>query len=216
MAKKSADDIRDAVVGDSLRNELDTKPLGGEQGGDSKPESGASQSEGATNRIAGFDAVSPFDVSASGSSGARKRGRPPGARNIVKPEEKTPTNLKADIEGLLVSLNLGVAAMLDVKELADIPDEKTAAIAESIRKLAALYNKTMNPKAAAWSQLGVSVASAYGPIVYAVWLRGDTKPPKPIPAPTVINSPAKPNGAPARPSKPLSEMSPSELWSEGG
>jgi hypothetical protein len=194
----------------------------GAPSGDTKSQGGDTEPQGGAEQIAGFATVSPFDIGAGvGDSGAKRRGRPPGIKN--RAETKTSSNLTADIEGLLISLNLGVAALLDCKEFSEIPDEKSKAVADNIKELAAIYNKTMNPKTAAWSKLGVSIASAYGPVLYVLWNRKPQGPPVLVqgpPAGRLVEERAIPKGNGAvRTPETIDQAikrakSPSEMWDE--
>lgn len=211
-------------------SEVSEQPAGGDvASGDSKPEGGDSKFEGAPSRIAGFEAVSPIDIDASGG-GAKRRGRPPGGKNRPTETKKT-SDLTADLESLILSFNLGIAALLDAPEFEEIDAEKNKAVANGIRGLAALYSKTLNPKTVAWANFGMALASAYGPPIYFTMKRAPVRPPAPAGLAVVPPKAAlKPNGRPPGPDLGAAmrnaeqlvnqaakeQMSPSQLWDEPG
>ena len=183
-------------------------PISGGESGDSEPQDRVKEPEGGTETIAGFPAVSPFGIESAGSGARRGRGRPPGAKNRTESTEvKTSKDLDTDIAGLIASTNLLLAGLLDVKEFAEIPQEKNKRFADSLKKLGAVYGKTLSPKMAAWSDVMVSASSSYGPVAYAIWM---TRPKKeerivePRPAPVAAAPPPKPNGK-------VAEV-PSQVW----
>lgn len=228
MAKRTISIDTDTT--DGIGNEAVQKPTNGTiVGGNTEPQGGASEPErtASPTRIAGFESVSPVDVGTGDSGAGKRKGRPPGIKNRTTETKKT-SDLVADLESLILSFNLGIAALLVAPEFEAIDEEKNKAVANSIRGLAALYSKSLNPKTVAWANFGMAVASAYGPPVYMVYKRAEVAP-KPISGPVVVaprprtNGQAVPDlGASIRNAESLvneaarQQMSPSQLWAEPG
>jgi hypothetical protein len=218
----------------SVGSETISEPIGGASVGSTEPQGGTSEPQGTPDRIAGFSTVSPIDaIDGVDSSGAKRRGRPPGAKNRTGPTEtKKTTDLTADLEGLILSFNLGIAAFLAAPEFESIDKEKNKAVADSIRNLAALYSRTLNPKTVAWMNFIMAAGSAYGPPIYFASKRGaSARLQHPGPPVAVQDRPkAAPKQNAAAPDLQTASqealrlaneaarqnMSPSQLWSEGG
>jgi hypothetical protein len=187
-------------------------PIGGGEAGAIQPEDGATEPQG---RIEGSDFTNPLSLDTP--SGNRKRGRPPGARNKPATETaETSQNIESDLAGLIASTNLLLAGLLDVKEFADIPQEKNKRFADALKKLGVVYGKTLSPKAAAWSNVITCGASSYGPIAYAIWI---SRTPKEKPA-AELSEPQKTNGAlrpplsnPSKEKAKIAEV-PSQVWGQ--
>lgn len=225
MAKKptTIDSIENRITGDET---IQQPTNGGIAGGDPELKGGTPEPERTAGRIAGFETVSPIDANAS-DSGAKRRGRPPGGKNRTAETKKT-ADLTADLESLILSFNLGIAALLDAPEFEAIDEEKNKAVANGIRGLAALYSKTLNPKTVAWANFGMALASAYGPPVYFTMKRVPVGPPKQVGPVEVPKKQPKPNGAAPdlgaamRNAEAVAnqaareQMSPSQLWNEPG
>lgn len=196
-----------------------TKPS--ESIGDTKPPSGIEEPERTTERVAGFASVSPIDFIDAGtdiptSSGTKRRGRPPGSRNRVTntTEEKTKSNLAANLESLLVGVHFGIAKALAINEI-EITEAEAKRYAESLRELGKYYPQyAVSGKTLAWVDFISTIGGIYVPRVMLISKKDKLVPsggPKLVPP--IATDKTKP-AQPAQPAGPKIEV-PSQMWSEG-
>jgi hypothetical protein len=181
--------------------------------------SGAESIEGRTGepeRIAGYPAIDPIEWPTVGTSaGTKRRGRPPGSKNrasagtptITPAREKAPQNL-TDLDGLILSAHLMCAKVLSIPEL-ELDEKESEKLAASIRNLAKHYTAVFDPKKIAMFELACCAGSIYGPRAIAMYKRSaDTLRPAKV---------VQMNKQPAPEEKiKLSDLSPSQIWEEGG
>jgi hypothetical protein len=200
---------------------IDPEPIGG------GPESDGGQSTGENRSIGGLPVIELPTLSADGnisgeSAGTdsttitgqpefeppRRRGRPPGS--VSRKTEKISGTLIPDLERLLFSANLMLAAICKTPEL-EIDKQEAQLVAEAVKELAKHYPVGMDPKKIAWANLIAALGTVYGPRVMVIW----QKPGKPRAVVQEI-----PRGDTERAAKSqavnrerkISEMSPSDLF----
>jgi hypothetical protein len=154
------------------------------------------------------------DTANGGTSGPKRKGRPPGSKNRVQDTTRKVTQIAktlGTIENLLISIHSGLAFWVPEMEL----DQKEAkAIATAVGDLAEYYPVNVNPKAIAWAGLLAELGKIYGTRAYAFYQRKKLEEKK-VPTPIDIAKPTVvPKQQPQRPSKPINEMSPSEFSNE--
>jgi hypothetical protein len=172
--------------------------------------------------IAGYPAISPIEWTNAGtdigSSPTKRRGRPPGSKNrgnagtnSERSTEKAQTNL-ADLDGLILSAHLMVAKILSVPEL-ELDEKESEKLANSIRNVAKHYTAILDPKKIAIFELTCCVGSIYGPRAIAIYKNTERKP-------KLVKMTEKREPEQQRPASgekvSLSELSPSQIWNEGG
>jgi hypothetical protein len=193
------------------------QPVKRSDDGDSKPTDRITEPERTTERIAGFDSVSPFDIidngpertDSSSSGQPRRRGRPPGSRNRNTAQEKATPNLIADFESLLLSVHFMGAKILSIPEM-EIDAEESKKLSDAIKNVAKHYAVNIDPKKLAWAQLAAAAGGIYVPRFIAASKR-QPKQPGPV---LVPKSDAKPGAQPINaPPKPKLEV-PSQMWDE--
>jgi len=197
-------------------------------GGSNSVESGANGVEDSTKerisepeRLGGFEAIKPIEFGTGPTEPAkRKRGRPPGsgAKTGDAPRstpiasatfnKQTPSNL-SDLDGLILSAHLMVAKMLSVPEM-ELTEKESEKLADSVRNVAKYYTTVFDPKKIAIFELCCAAGSIYGPRAVSIYKRTGA-----APRPQLVKR-ETPAAEPEPKPRPLSELSPSELWGEGG
>jgi len=166
-----------AIIDDAGFNKLYT---GGKSATDTRhtePPSGNPQPERSTERVAGFDTVSPFDIiggtgdgsandrgDSTGDNAPKRRGRPPGSKN----RETVSKNL-ANLEDILFTVHLSLA-QFTFEELA-LDESEAKAQADAYRELAKYYNFYIDPKKMAMIQLAAVLGKHYGTRAVAIYSR---------------------------------------------
>jgi len=228
-----------AIIDDSGFSKLYTGGKSAATNGRSESANRDAQSQRPTERVAGFETVSPFDIADAGSddgsttgdgpSGGtgqgtetRRRGRPPGSKN----KETVSKNL-ANLEDILFTIHLSLAG-LTFEELQLDPSEAKAQ-ADAYRELAKYYNFYIDPKKMAMINLAALLGKQYGMRAIAIYrrLQSEAKPKSPAPTPIRKEQP-KPNAVPEyatgtgpqpapqpKRSDTIAEV-PSQVWPEGG
>lgn len=104
----------------------------------------------------------------------KRRGRPPGSGKGKTPGSSSPKSKTVPtligIEKILLSMHMMGAAMIGVPEL-QLSEDESKQLADSIERVAALYDMGMSEKAIAWSQLLMVAGATYGPRIFAYQLR---------------------------------------------
>jgi hypothetical protein len=191
--------------------------------------------KGTTERVAGFDTVSPFDITDAGTdagtdsrssdpdsgSASRRRGRPAGSKNKTSISQ----NL-ANLEDILFTIHLSLA-QFTFPEVA-LDESEAKAQADAYRELAKYYNFYIDPKKMAMIQLVSVLGKHYGTRAVAIYQRlkmeGKEKTSKAVPITTQPKAPSTTQAAtkptPIRP--PLQQAVndvaevPSQIWPESG
>ena len=194
------------------------QPVKRDENRDIKSETGTSKPQGTTERIAGFDSVSPFDIIDGGTdtrtdnsgSQPRRRGRPPGSRNRTAAETKASSNLIADFESLLLSVHFMGAKILSIPEM-EIDEEESKKLSDAIKNVAKHYAVNIDPKKLAWAQLFAVAGGTYIPRFIAASKRE----PK-TSGPQLVKEQPKSGAQPINAAKPapIKFEVPSQLWNE--
>lgn len=114
--------------------------------------------------------VTGADTGAESETGTvrRKRGRPKGSGGKTK-AAKVSTSLEG-IEGILLSLHMMGAAMLQIPELV-LSEKEAASLTDGIARVASLYDFGASEKTIAWMNLAVIAGGIYGTRAFAYHLR---------------------------------------------
>jgi hypothetical protein len=138
---------------------------------------------------------------------SKRRGRKPGSRS----EEKESLRLSSiSLETLLYSIHAMGAEFLACKEL-ELEKDEAKKLADAVQEVGKYYNVSFDPKKVAIVQLAVVAGGIYGPMF--VQIRRRLKAEKIQRPPVPINRPQQEKQA-QTPSRPLNEVSPSEIWNE--
>jgi hypothetical protein len=117
---------------------------------------------------------------------------------------------KINLTDLLLSLHAMGAAFLATPEL-QLDDKEAAQLSEAVQKVGKYYAVAFDPKKVAIAELAVIMGGIYGTRFVAWKARMNKESQK-----EKLAVMAPPKQEPAKPQRPLTEMSPSELWPESG
>jgi hypothetical protein len=184
-----------------------------------KPE--VNDATNAPESIAGFESFDPTTGTTergdSSSGTGKRRGRPPGTKNRVPLGGTSKAEKESNIsglEGVLVTIHLAAAKMLDTPEL-QLTEAEAHSLAGAVQKVNEQYQTMLNPRALAWLQLAMVAGSIYGTRIYAVRARylaqgagGSAPRPAPGPAKNVIDIKSTPKPGPA----PMEARTPADLY----
>jgi hypothetical protein len=100
--------------------------------------------------------------------------------------------------------------MLGLKEL-ELEKDESKKLADAIQDVGKYYNIGFDPKKVAIAQLCIVAGGIYGPMFVQIRRRMKSQR---VPQPTPIATPIdrQPKQAPQQPARPMSEMSPSDLF----
>lgn len=175
-----------------------------------------------------FETFSPFEFEPAGTDpepAPRRRGRPAGSTNRKTAQA---SGAVAHLDGLLYSVYYGASRMFDAPEF-ELSETAAKQYANSITKVLEQYEKTIDPRKSAIAELCICIGAIHAPMVkaYAARKKAESGPrlvkPEPKEPPTPIRQTVNAPPAPPQPmrtssgptvpwsSKPLTEMSPSEL-----
>lgn len=180
------------------------------QDGTLKPESRIEEPKRNAPTIAGFETANPADIIDGGSGDGtprKRRGRPPGSRNrTYAAEEKTPSNLIANLESILLSIHFMGAALLKTPEL-ELSEVEAKKLSDALKNVAKHYTVNLDPKKLALVELSTTMVGVYGPRAIAIYKRGT---PRPARSPVVEMTPK--DAQPKTNAAPRTAQAPSELW----
>lgn len=105
----------------------------------------------------------------------RGRGRPPGPSNTEKGHaakaDATPRGVNIDgVEKILFSIHTVMAAMSGVPEL-NLDEQEAKDVAKAVQAVGEHYKIILDPKTAAWLELGRVCGVVYGPRAVSIWVR---------------------------------------------
>jgi hypothetical protein len=182
---------------------------------------GAPATEGQSEEIAGFPAVSPFrlgDGDAGDTSGGdeprRRRGRKPGWRKST-PAQKVSADLSslANIERMLASSCMFLGHLASCPEL-ELEDDEAKEIADAVRELAKHYPIGISEKAMAWVNFSFATGGVFGPKVIAIYKRSRPAAGRPAEVHAIRPEPLERQEQPVqeqRPTGTLAGLRPSDL-----
>lgn len=160
---------------------MDAKPDSGTEGGITagvlEPERVySSEPEDDGGNVIPFVEPSSVEGNASGSdTRSKRRGRPRGSRNLtsIKQEKQVST----DLSGILYSLHLMGAAILNVKEL-QLDKEEAKNLGDAVARVNSLYDGLiLSEKQLAWVNLAMVGGTIYGPrfVAYSQRMKNEKK-----------------------------------------
>lgn len=143
---------------------------------------------------------------ASPAEPARRRGRPKGSTNKSKDESGQASSLNINgVEKILFSIHAVAAATFKIPEL-EITEDEAKRVSKAVAGVSDHYKVMLDPKTAAWIDLGREICVVYGTRAVSIYVRVKAekhmpaKVARPQPAaqtrdPNPINDPMKMNGS---------------------
>ena len=142
--------------------------IGNAESGDTGTETGTETGDGIFTDPETAAGTNTGIETETGTEVRRKRGRPKGSAGKNK-AAKVSTSLEG-IEGILLSLHMMGAAMLQIPELA-LSEKEAAQLTDAISNVAKHYDFGASEKTIAWMNLAVITGGVYGTRAFAYHVR---------------------------------------------